>query len=185
MAIAQIAVALAGFSGLVVATRGASSSGWSPRDTWSLAGMFGASIGALFMALLPSLLFFLRLPTEIVWMLASLFMSAFLVGFALTMALFCRKLTRSGEPPRVRFFSTAATLLLLACGCLAGLAALGTFGQAVIGVFVLGLMACLLVSAFALVVFLVIFARSARNGFANRPPRFAAVANHFVANWRQ
>src|SRR6476469_664744 len=62
VAIAQIAVALAGFSGLVVATRGASPSGWSTRDTWSLAGMFGASIGALLLALLPSLLFFLRLP---------------------------------------------------------------------------------------------------------------------------
>src|SRR3954469_12102208 len=79
MAIAQIAVALAGFSGLVVATRGASPSGWSPRDTWSLAGMFGASIGALFLALLPSLFFFLRLPTETVWALASLFMAAFLI----------------------------------------------------------------------------------------------------------
>jgi hypothetical protein len=168
MAVAQIAVALAGFSGLVVATRGASPSGWSTRDTWSLAGMFGASIGGLFLALLPSLLSFLRLPTEIVWELASLLMAAFLVGFALIMAWFCRRLSKSGQPPRVPYFSTGATSLLLACGCLAGLGALGTFGRAVIGVFVLGLMACLLVSALALVVFLMIFARTAKTAFVKR-----------------
>jgi hypothetical protein len=165
MAVAQIAVALAGFSGLVVATRGASPSGWSPRDTWSLAGMFGASIGALFLALLPSLLFFFRLPSEVVWMLASLSMAVFLGVFALTIAWFSRKLSKAGAPPRVPYFSSAATLLLLACACLAGLGALGIFGQAVIGVFVLGLMACLLVSALALVVFLMIFARTARKAF--------------------
>ena len=161
-AIAQIAVALAGFSGLVVATRDASPTGWSARDLWSLAWMFGASLGALFLALLPNLLFFLRLRTEIVWVLASLLMAAFLVVFALTMAFASRKLSRLGEPPRVRYFSTAATLLLLGCGCLAGFAALGIFGQAAVGVFVLGLMACLLVSALALVVFLLIFARTAK-----------------------
>jgi len=185
VAIAQIAVALAGFSGLVVATRGASPSGWSTRDTWSLAGMFGASIGALFLALLPSLLFFLRLSTEVVWMLASLLMAAFLVGFALTMAWFSRKLSRSGQPPRVRYFVPAGTLMLLVCGCLAGLGALGMFGQAVTGVFVLGLMACLFVSALALVVFLMIFARTARNGFANSPRRSTAVASSALASWRR
>src|ERR1044072_7193197 len=79
MAVAQVAVALAGFSGPVVATRGASPSGWSRRDTWSLAGMFGASIGALFLALLPSLLLFSRLPTETGWMMASGFMADFLI----------------------------------------------------------------------------------------------------------
>ena len=181
LAVAQIAVALAGFSGLVVATRGASPSGWSTRDTWSLAGMFGASIGALFLALLPSLLFFLRLPAEIVWMLASLFMAVFLVVFALTMAWFCRKLSKAGQPPRVPYFSTAATSLLFACGCLAGLGALGIFGQAVIGVFVLGLMACLFVSALALVVFLMIFARTARSAVFMNSPRPAAA----VASWRR
>jgi hypothetical protein len=184
LAVAQIAVALAGFSGLVVATRGASPAGWSTRDTWSLAGMFGASIGALFLALLPSLLFFLGLPTEVVWMLASLLMAAFLVAFSLTMGWFCRKLSRSGQPPRVRYFSTAATLLLLVCGCLAGLGALGIFGRAVTGVFILGLMACLLVSALALVVFLMIFARTAKRAFVNSRRPSAAV-DSAIASWRQ
>ena len=162
VAIAQIAVALAGFSGLVVATRDAAPAGWSPRDIWSLAWMFGSSIGSLFLALLPNLLFFLRLRTEVVWMLASLLMAAFMVGFALTMALFSRRLSRLGERPRVRYFSAAATLLFLGCGCLAGLGALGRLGQAAMGVFVLDLIVCLFVSALALVVFLLIFARTAK-----------------------
>ena len=162
VAIAQIAVALAGFSGLVVATRDASPTGWSNRDIWSLAWMFGSSIASLFLALLPSLLFFLRFQTEIVWTLASLLMAAFMVAFALTMAFFSRRLSRLGERPRVRYFSPAATFVLLACGCLAGLGALGRFGQAAVGIFVLGLIACLFVSALALVVFLMIFARTAK-----------------------
>ena len=162
LAIAQIAVALAGFSGLVVATRGGSATGWSTRDTWSLAWMFGASFGALFLALLPSLLFFLRLRSEVVCTVANLSMTAFMVAFSLGMALSSRRLSRLGERPRVRYFSTGATLLLLGCGSLAAFAALGAFGRAAAGVFVLGLMACLLVSALALVVFLMIFARSAK-----------------------
>ena len=51
LAISQLAVALAGFSGLIAAIRTASPDGWHPRDIWSLSWMLGASIGAL--ALLP------------------------------------------------------------------------------------------------------------------------------------
>lgn len=162
VAIAQIAVALAGFSGLVVATREASPKGWTNRDIWSLAGMFGSSIASLFLALLPSLLFFLRFRTEVVWMLANLFMAGFLIAFALTMALFSRRLSRLGERPRVRYVVTGAMFLLLGCGCLAGLGGLGRFGEAAVGVFILGLIVCLFVSALALVVFLIIFARTAK-----------------------
>ena len=162
LAIAQIAVALAGFSGLVVATRGASPRGWTRRDNWSLAGMFGASLGALFLALLPILLFFLRLRPEVVWTVASVFMAAFMVVFALTMTLSSRRLSKHGDPPRVRYVTTSAMLLLLVCGCLAGFGALGTFGQAAVGMFVLGLITCLVVAALALVVFLMIFARTAK-----------------------
>lgn len=161
LAISQIAVALAGFSGLVVATRGASPTGWHPRDIWSLSWMFGASIGALFLALLPILLSFFRLGEEAVWTIANLVMAAFMVIFALVMAFSGRRLTRLGHRPRVRYFSIAATLLIFICGCIAGLGGLGIFQQVRIGFFVLGLVVCLLVSALALVVFLVILARTA------------------------
>src|SRR5436190_1320803 len=162
LTVSQIAVALAGFSGLVVAIRGGSSTGWHPRDIWSLSWMFGASIGPLFLALLPILLSFFHLPEEIVWTVANLVMGAFMLIFALTMAFSGRRLTKLGHRPRVRYFPIAATLLLSICGCLAALAALGIFRQVRVGVFALGLIACLLVSALALVVFLVILARAAK-----------------------
>jgi hypothetical protein len=162
VAIAQIAVALAGFSGLVVATRGSSPSGWATRDIWGLAGMFGASLGALFLALLPIILFFLRIAPDVVWTVASAFMAVFMIVFAITMALSSRRLSRKGEPPRVRYIVPSGLILLLSCGCLEALGALGRFGQAAEGVFVLGLVACLVVAALALVVFLMIFARTTK-----------------------
>jgi hypothetical protein len=47
------------------------------------------------------------------------------------------------------------------CGLLSGLGGAGIFPDARIGFFVLGLIACLLVSALSLVVFLVVLARTA------------------------
>lgn len=46
-AIAQIAVALAGFSGFIAAIRTFAPEGWHPRDLWSSSCMLGAGIGAL------------------------------------------------------------------------------------------------------------------------------------------
>jgi hypothetical protein len=161
LAIAQIAVTLAGFSGLVVAIRGAPPATWHPRDIWSLSWMFGTSLGALFMALLPLLLAFFRLPDGLVWTVASLVMGFFMIVFGVAMALSGRRLTRLGHRPRVRYFPMAATFLLLMCGLLSGLGGAGIFPDARIGFFVLGLVACLLVSALSLVVFLVVLARTA------------------------
>jgi hypothetical protein len=161
LAIAQIAVTLAGFSGLVVAIRGAPPSAWLPRDIWSLSWMFGTSLGTLFMALLPLLLAFFHLQVGLIWRVASLVMCAFMIIFAMAMALSGRRLTRLGHRPRVRYFPIGATLLLLVCGFLSGLGGTGVFPQARTGFFALGLIACLLVSALSLVVFLVVLARAA------------------------
>ena len=53
LAITQVAVAIAGFSGLIAAIRTAAPEGWHPRDIWSLSWMLGASVGALVLGLLP------------------------------------------------------------------------------------------------------------------------------------
>jgi len=161
LGIAQIAVTLAGFSGLVVAIRGAPPSSWHPRDIWSLSWMFGTSLGALFLALLPLLLARLQLGEAVIWTAANLAISIFVIGFGITMTLFGRRLTRSGHRPRVRFFPPAATVVLLLCGLLSGLGAFGLVAQLRTGFFVLGLIACLFVSALSLVVFLVVLARAA------------------------
>jgi hypothetical protein len=160
LAIAQIAVTLAGFSGLVVAIRGAPPTTWHPRDIWSLSWMFGTSLGALFMALLPLLLTLFRLRDGLVWTTASLVMGVFMIVFGVAMALSGRRLTRLGHRPRVRYFPMAATFLLLICGFLSALGGAGIFSQVRIGFFVLALIVCLLVSALSLVVFLVVLARA-------------------------
>jgi hypothetical protein len=114
------------------------------------------------MALLLLLLAFFQLREGLIWTVASLAMCAFTIVFAVVMALSSRRLTRSGHRPRVRYFPMGATLLLLTCGFLSGLGIAGVFSQARTGFFVLGLVACLLVSALSLVVFLVVLARTAR-----------------------
>jgi hypothetical protein len=161
LAIAQIGVTLAGFSGLVVAIRGAPPTAWHPRDMWSLSWMFGTSLGALFLALLPLLLGYFRLRDGVIWTSASLVLSIFMVVFAVTMAVSGRRLTRLGHRPRVRYFPMAATGLLLMCGLLSGLGAAGVFPRVMTAFYALGLIACLLVSALSLVVFLVVLAREA------------------------
>lgn len=96
LAIAQIAVTLAGFSGLVVAIRGAPPTAWHPRDIWSLSWMFGTSLGALFMALLPLMLAFFHLRDGLVWTVANLVMAAFMIVFAVAMGLSGRRLHQIG-----------------------------------------------------------------------------------------
>ena len=161
LAIAQIAVTLAGFSGLVVAIRGAPPAAWHARDIWSLTWMFGTSFGALFLSLLPLLLASFHLRAESIWTSAGFVMSIFVVLFSIAMIIWGRRLTKAGHPPRVRFFPTIARLLLVSSGVFAGLGALGLFSELRVGLFILGLIACLIVSALSLVVFLVVLARAA------------------------
>src|SRR6188768_638276 len=92
LAVAQIAVTLAGFSGLVVAIRGTPTTAWHPRDIWSLSWMFGTSLGSLFLALLPLLLTFF-FQDRLVWIVANLVMSSFMIIFGGAMALWSRRLT--------------------------------------------------------------------------------------------
>ena len=162
LGIAQIAVTLAGFSGLVVALRGTPSSAWHPRDIWSLAWMFGSSLGALFLSLLPLLLTACRLPDQLVWKLPSFVMCIFLLVFVFAMKISSRHLARAGHAPRVRYFPVAATLLLTTCAVLSALSGFEIFAQQRVGIFLASLLACLLVSALSLVVFLVVLARTAR-----------------------
>lgn len=161
LAIAQVAVTLAGFSGLVVAIRGESPSQWHARDIWSLSWMFGSSFGALFLALLPLLLHSFRLDEKAIWIGACAVLAIFVIGFSVTMIVWGTRLTTAGYPPRVRFFPKLARMLLMLSGVLAGAAAIGILPEARVGLFALGLIACLVVSALSLVVFLVVLARAA------------------------
>ena len=67
LTIAQISVALAGFSSVVIALRGAGPSAWSPQDRFGLGNVLGASVGTLVGSLLPFPLTYLGWSSELVW----------------------------------------------------------------------------------------------------------------------
>lgn len=159
--LAGVAVSLAGFSGLVVAIRTSASARWQPRDIWSLSWMLGASIGALFLALLPVLLSSFALLEEQTWTITTGVMALFMISLAMTMAVYDRRLKRRGHSARVRGFPGLVLSLYLGCGGLALAAAVGLLPGVRIGLVILGLIVSLLVSALALVVFLIILAREA------------------------
>ena len=162
MAIAQIAVALAGFSGLIAAIRTAAPEGWHPRDVWSLSWMLGASIGALLFALLPAWLALFGREEAGVFRIASALLCAFTASFVGVMANSGRRLTRSGYPPRVKGFPALLVIVLSVAALTTGAAAFGAFPDSLVAVYVGALLALLFASALVLAIFLVLLARTAR-----------------------
>lgn len=159
LAISQLAVALAGFSGLIAAIRTAAPDGWYPRDIWSLSWMLGASIGALVLSLLPLWLSLFAWPDETVYRISSAVAAVSIGSFVGVMAWTGGRLTRAGHPPRVRYFPpTIVTLLGLTSIVMAAGAAGGLHGS-LTAAYVGTLIALLLASVLVLAVFLVLLAR--------------------------
>jgi hypothetical protein len=162
IAIAQVAVALAGFSGLIAAIRTAAPDGWHPRDIWSLSWMLGTSIGALVLALLPLWLGLFGWTENFVYRTSSAFAFLYIGTFACVMAWAGRRLTLKGYPPRVPFFPAAITLLLAVAAAAMVAGAAGWLNEAVVPAYVGSLIALLVASALVLAVFLVLLARLAQ-----------------------
>jgi len=162
VAIAQIAVALAGFSGLIAAIRTASPEGWHPRDIWSLAWMLGASVGALILALLPPWLMLVRGTEASAYQWSSAVACAYMTVFGCAMAWRGWQLTRGGYPPRVPLIPSAIGLLLVVATLATGAGAAGWLRLSLVPAYVGSLLALLLVSALVLAIFLVLLARSAQ-----------------------
>ncbi|KGQ19007.1 hypothetical protein LF41_97 [Lysobacter dokdonensis DS-58] len=162
LAIAQLGVALAGFSGLIAAIRTTSPDGWHPRDIWSLSWMLGTSIGALVLALLPLWLSLFDLAQPLVYQLSSVVACVHTLALVAVQVRAGRRLTREGFPPRVPFFPFALVSLLTLAGLAAGIGALGGWGAALVPVYAGCLLALLLASVLVLAIFLVLLARAAR-----------------------
>ena len=162
VAIAQIAVALAGFSGLIAAIRTASPEGWHPRDIWSLAWMLGASIGALVLALLPPWLMLFQGTEASAYRWSSAVACAYMAVFGTAMAWRGWRLMRGGYPPRVPLFPSAIGVLLVVATLATGAGAAGWLHVSLVPAYVGSLLALLLVSALVLAIFLVLLARSAQ-----------------------
>jgi hypothetical protein len=163
VAIAQIAVALAGFSGLIAAIRTASPEGWHARDIWSLAWMFGASIGALLLALLPLWFALFGWSHDLVFRSASVVAFLYIGVFVSIMVWTGRRMTQMGHPPRVRYFPSAVVLLLATSAAAVGCGAAGRLHGSAAPAYVGSLIALLMASVLVLAVFLVLLARLTRN----------------------
>jgi hypothetical protein len=159
LAISQLAVALAGFSGLIAAIRTAAPDGWYPRDIWSLSWMLGASIGALVLSLLPLWLALFEWSNETVYRISSAVAAMYIGTFVGVMAWTGRRLTRAGYPPRVRYFPATIVLLLGLAAIAMAVGAAGGLRGSITAAYVGTLIALLLASALVLAVFLVLLAR--------------------------
>ena len=159
LAISQLAVALAGFSGLIAAIRTAAPDGWFPRDIWSLSWMLGASIGALVLSLLPLWLALFAWPDEAVYRVSSAVAAVTIGSFVGVMAWTGRRLTRAGHSPRVRYFPATIVFLLGLASVVMAAGAAGMLRGSIVAAYVGTLIALLLASVLVLAVFLVLLAR--------------------------
>lgn len=152
--LAEVAVAIAGFSGLVVVLPLRDSQAWSPIEARMLRFLIGDSLLVLFFALLPVLLALADVSADAIWGVCSALLGTwFLVGnfWMLRGELRDRALEQTISNPVIAPIRYSIYVLALVMGIVLWLGALGLLvprGQAV---YVLGLM---LLLAFAAVEFL-------------------------------
>jgi hypothetical protein len=117
--IAEVAVALVGFSGLVAALLGRAAGTWDTRDVAAFWQIIGFSAAALLFALLPFPLHFLGLSEAAVWLWLSAVLAVLSLAWALAALLVPVRLARRGLTMRfprgsrvVPLFAFALSLVL-------------------------------------------------------------------------
>jgi hypothetical protein len=125
--------------------------------------MFGSSIGALLLAFLPLWLALFEWPEEFVYRTSSAIAAVYIGTFVGVMVRTGLQLTRTGYPPRVPWFPSTVTLLLVVSTVCVAAGAVGWLRGSVAATYVGSLIALLLVSAMVLAVFLILLARLAKH----------------------
>lgn len=97
LTIAEVSVALAGFSSVVIALRGSGPNAWSAQDRFGLGNVLAASVGTLFGSLLPFPLSYLGWSNELVWGVANGVVGALILVAVLFLA---NAVARASVPPR-------------------------------------------------------------------------------------
>jgi hypothetical protein len=121
--------------------------------------MFGASIGALILGLLPLWLSLFEWSDDLIYRASSAVAFLYIGTFVCVMVRTDRRLTRMGHPPRVPFFPAAIALLLGVSAVVAAAGAAGWLHGSVVPAYVGTLIALLVVSVLVLAVFLILLAR--------------------------
>lgn len=96
--IAEVAIALAGFSGLAAVFRSQPFQAWAPRERFAFWLIFVCSLGALFFALIPSAFHYFGLSERVTWRSASLLMLLWIAGVLVAAVIADRRMNRTGHP---------------------------------------------------------------------------------------
>ena len=136
--IAEIGIALAGFSGLVVVLR-KKSGALNEIEKYRMSVLLTTAFGAMFLALLPAALQQLGLADDILWRTSSAFLTTFSFAFVLGWVLSSRRFFQvAREIFSVPAFSLMAVGHLINVGLQLSVT-LGFWGDGSPGVFLLGL----------------------------------------------
>lgn len=157
LTIAEIAVALIGFSGLIFVFRARDVTELETRDLSALAMIVGAGSIALAFALLPLPLSYLGLPEPTFWRISSGLFGTTLLAAAGVFQFVNLRLLKSGHPERTPRLNRTTLVLAFLAGVLLLLSAAGAIppGPAT---YLLGLVVCLLL-CLAFVGFILVVAR--------------------------
>jgi hypothetical protein len=112
LAIAEISVALAGFTSVVITLRGPGAEAWSKQDRVGLANVLGASVGTMLGSLVPFPLEYLGWSDAAVWGVANAFFGLLVLGASASLAY---AVLASQAPPRAprMFWSFVGSGLLI------------------------------------------------------------------------
>jgi len=157
LTIAQLAVALIGFSGLIFVFRARDVTELEVRDLSALAMIVGAGAIALAFALLPLPLSYLGLSEQTFWRLCSGLFGTTLLAAAAVFAVINRRLVKLGHAQRTPRLNRATLLLALLMSAGLTLSALGLMPPNP-AIYLLGLVLCVLL-CLAFVAFMLIVAR--------------------------
>jgi hypothetical protein len=159
LGIAQIAVALIGFSSLISVFGSRGSAGLQPRDFAGLAMVLGAGALALIFSLLPLPLAHLGLSETTLWTLASATFSA--TSFAVLGVFLSvnRRLNRAGHPERSRLSNRVSQALTGLIALVLALSALDVVLPRGPGIYLLALVTCLVLCLYFVVLLLVLVQR--------------------------
>ncbi len=96
--VAEVAIGLAGFSGLVAVFRSNHLGAWLPRERFMFWLLLAAALGALFFALLPITIHHFGLADRTVWATSCSLLGSYLVGVIAASFVVSARMNRAADP---------------------------------------------------------------------------------------
>ncbi len=144
--VAEVSVALAGFTGVVAAFGSRGGRGWTALDVLRFKMMLGTSLGALLFSLLPMALHHLGLTESTTWATSSALLLLFLVGNAVRDVRFSRTPEVRDDPAFSPLLGQIVGAIMIATTVLLTLNLIGVGYEREFGPYLAGLLALLVAS---------------------------------------